>query len=91
MVCRCRTAWSSVCAFTVTFSHASWRPAASYRAWFTLFDTYLTVVELERGTLEDRYKNALLYQHLGRASTRLRVSLGPSAFTPTLSPLFPAL
>ncbi len=36
-----------------------------YRAWFTSFDTYLTLVELERGELGDRYKNALLYQHLG--------------------------
>ncbi len=40
-------------------------PLLPYRAWFTSFDTYLTLVELEWGTLEDRYKNALLYQHLG--------------------------
>ncbi len=40
-------------------------PPLPYRAWFTSFATYLTLVEYERGTLEDRYKNALLYQHLG--------------------------
>ncbi len=45
-------------------------PPLSYRAWYTSFTTYLSLVELERGTLDDRYKNALLYQHLGTEGIR---------------------
>ncbi len=35
-------------------------PPLSYHAWYTSVTTYLSLVELERVALDDRYKNALL-------------------------------
>ncbi len=51
------------------WSHAG-DPPLAFRGWFAIFESYIRLIEMERGTLDDHVRNDLLFSLLGTEGIR---------------------